>query len=122
MYLSPSLHRDKPTVLLYLGFPTLAGILAGYVLGHRAIAARTALRAVIVGLFVAVLAFGVFSVLYVLTYNFLSPGSQEPIAFLLSVFIGGLVATGPLILPIGGLAGWILFSLRYRIFERRWHS
>ena len=41
MYLVPSVQRDTPTVLLYLGYPTISGFVAGYALGPSVFKAGT---------------------------------------------------------------------------------
>lgn len=118
MYLAPSVQRDIPTVLLYLGCPTISGLVAGYLLGRRVFAARTSLRAAMVGILVVVLAFVVFAPLYVLTYEFVSDGSQRPLALLLSVLVVGLVITAPITVPLGAFAGCAWFWLGRDVFKK----
>jgi len=117
LYLAPSVSRGPISVLLYVLLPALAAAAAGSFSGARILSARTASgsMSISLGILVAVEAYALFGPLFAAGYVLTDPqGVSSPIGLVFAVLTVGFVATAPLSLPAGALAGWTLFLVGRR--------
>jgi hypothetical protein len=114
LYLAPAAHGGVPAVLLYLACPTISGLAAGWLIGHKVLAAATPGRASLLGAAVALLAHAVYAPLYVLASASIPGSHDRPLPLALSVLTIGTLMTGPVTLPIGALTGFVLFRASRR--------
>lgn len=110
--------------MLYVALPATAAAAAGGLTGRWVLnpeKTRGPFRAALIGLVTAVLACALYAPLFAVAVTLLEPGRSHRLAGLAAgVFLVGLTATGPVVLPVGLLAGWLLFLLWARL-ERAGH-
>jgi hypothetical protein len=111
LYLTPAVHGGSSTLALYLACPTISGLVAGWLLGHRVAAAPTPLRAAWLGVGVVALAYVVYALLFALNSAWRGGGQDRPVPLALSVLTIGMLMTGPLTLPIGAVAALIFLRI-----------
>jgi uncharacterized membrane protein YkvI len=123
MFLGPSITRGAITLFLYVLLPTVASSIAGYTSGAQILDSqrtRSNGRAFIMGVFVALEALAFLAPLFAVAYTLSkSSGESSILGLAISILTAGFLATAPLILPIGGLAGLLLYSIHRRMEASR---
>lgn len=118
VFLAPAVRRGWDFVLLYVALPATAAAVAGSLTGRTVLdreRTRGPWKAAWIGLATAVLACALYAPLFAAALTLLEPDRHYSLPSLIAaVFLVGLTATGPVVLPAGLLAGWLLFLVRAR--------
>jgi len=117
LFLGPALNRGLDAVALYVVVPGIASFVAGFWAGFRILDSSCTLstpKAAGVGLTVAVLALAIYAPLFAIAYGATqSAASVDWFGLTAAAFAFGLLATAPVTLAAGVIAGLFLFALRH---------
>lgn len=122
IYLEPAIARGSTEVALYLFLPAASAAAAGARLGARILheSEDRGAMAVGVGVRIAVEAYAIFGCLFSAAYLIANrTGSTSPAGLLMAVLSVGFLATAPITIPIGGLAGWGLHLIGRFVARRK---
>ena len=113
-FLPSAMHRHWTLWFLYLALPGIAAGISGSLLGHRILDARWrggGWRAALRGTLVALVAFAIFAPCFAAVYALTElPEAHVNVFGLAMAVLGvGLLMTGVMTLPLGGLCGWLLY-------------
>lgn len=118
IFLAPAVRRGGEALLLYVALPAAAAAAAGSLTGRWVLdrgKTRGPWKAALIGLVTAVVACALYAPLFAVAVTLLDPDRPHSLVGLAAgVFLVGLAATGPVVLPAGLLAGWLLFLVRAR--------